>query len=139
MINREFKFRFWNRIAHRFQPASRYAIDGDGDLVAYDYEMGAYNDAVSFSKTCIAAQQWTGCIDKNEKQIYEGDIVRAYSEHYSNENYIAVVIFDESFFIAKLNDNDTRGVWSGEDIEVIGNIFENTELLNQLGVIKTTK
>ena len=138
-MNREFKFRFWNRIAQRFQPASKYAIDGKGDLVAYDYEMGAYNDAVSFSKTCIVAQQYTGLKDKNDKEIYEGDIVKATSDQYKNENFVGKVIFDEGCFLTWINKNDIRGIWSGEDIEVVGNIYETPELLNQLGVIETTK
>ena len=138
-MNREFKFRFWNRIAQRFQPASKYAIDGKGDLVAYDYEMGAYNDAVPFSKTCIVAQQYTGLKDKNDKEIYEGDIVKATSDQYKNENFVGKVIFDEGCFLTWINKNDIRGIWSGEDIEVVGNMYETPELLNQLGVIETTK
>ena len=138
-MNKEFKFRFWNRIAQRFQPASKYAIDGKGDLVAYDYEMGAYNDAVPFSKTCIVAQQYTGLKDKNDKEIYEGDIVKATSDQYKNENFVGKVIFDEGCFLTWINKNDIRGIWSGEDIEVVGNMYETPELLNQLGVIETTK
>lgn len=138
-MNREFKFRFWNRIAQRFQPASKYAIDGKGDLVAYDYEMRAYNDAVPFSKTCIVAQQYTGLKDKNDKEIYEGDIVKATSDQYKNENFVGKVIFDEGCFLTWINKNDIRGIWSGEDIEVVGNMYETPELLNQLGVIETTK
>jgi hypothetical protein len=62
-MDRVIKFRFWNKIARRFQPPSKYAVDGDGDLVAYDYELGEYHGPTPFDKTIIVAQQWIGLQD----------------------------------------------------------------------------
>lgn len=76
-------------------------------------------------------QQFTGEFDKNKKEIYEGDIVRVTSEEWENENFLAEVIFSDASFLSKIDDNDIRGLWSGDDIEIIGNIFENSELLKQ--------
>ena len=128
-MSREIKFKFWNKIARRFQPASKYAVDGEGKLVSYDYEMMAYDDPVEFSNTCIVAQQYTGLKDKNGIEIYEGDIVKATSDQYENENFVGKVIFDEGCFLTWINKNDIRGIWGEDDIEIIGNIFENSELL----------
>ena len=128
-MSREIKFKFWNKIARRFQPASKYAVDGEGKLVSYDYEMMAYDDPVEFSNTCIVAQQYTGLKDKNGIEIYEGDIVKATSDQYENENFVGKVIFDEGCFLTWINKNDIRGIWGEDDIEVIGNIFETPELL----------
>ena len=128
-MSREIKFKFWNKIARRFQPASKYAVDGEGKLVSYDYEMMAYDDPVEFSNTCIVAQQYTGLKDKNGIEIYEGDFVKATSDQYENENFVGKVIFDEGCFLTWINKNDIRGIWGEDDIEVIGNIFENSELL----------
>lgn len=130
----EFKFRFWNKIAQRFQPASKYAIDGKGDLVAYDYEMGAYNDAVPFSKTCIVAQQYTGLKDKNGKEIYEGDFVRREGPNYY---YTVEYNVEEASYILRDLDGDYIYLCDFE-VVVVGNMYETPELLNQLGVIETT-
>jgi uncharacterized phage protein (TIGR01671 family) len=127
---REIKFRFWNKIARRFQPASKYAIDGEGKLVAYDYEIHAYNDPVDFSKTIIVAQQYTGLKDKNGVEIYEGDILK----YKGFDGW-----FDEVGFyyngavkhtIIESGDSHAAGyAYIPIDREVVGNIFENPELI----------
>ena len=111
-----------------------------------DHEKLCYFDLVNFdysdrylSQHHYPVQQYTGLKDKNDKEIYEGDIVKATSDQYKNENFVGKVIFDEGCFLTWINKNDIRGIWSGEDIEVVGNIYETPELLNQLGVIETTK
>jgi uncharacterized phage protein (TIGR01671 family) len=73
-------------------------------------------------------EEFTGCLDAKNNEIYEGDIVRIMYENSSN---IGFVIFDEGSFLIKVSNSDIRGIWSGEDIEVIGNIHENLGLLNK--------
>jgi hypothetical protein len=121
---RVIKFRFWNKIARRFQPSSKYAIDGEGKLVAYDYEMHAYDDPVDFSRTIIVAQQYTGFSD-----IYEGDILKyetglgpIYWRVYWNSE-------DGQWRINKEHGGNV-GSWFARHT-VAGNIFENIELLGK--------
>lgn len=66
--------------------------------------------------------EYTGLKDKNGKEIYEGDILK------DEENMLWEVIFDEGMF--KLENIHIPGRrFITEDIEIIGNIYENSELL----------
>lgn len=123
-MNRELKFRVY--------------IPDHEKLCYFDLTNFDYSDRY-LSQHQHPVQQYTGLKDKNDKEIYEGDIVKATSDQYKNENFVGKVIFDEGCFLTWINKNDIRGIWSGEDIEVVGNMYETPELLNQLGVIETTK
>lgn len=78
----------------------------------------------------IELMQYTGLYDKNEKEIYEGDIVKLRANHgigvvkYYDEWGAFVIEYIKPRPLAVLGMNYYK-----EDIEVLGNIYENPELL----------
>ena len=147
---RELKFRVWNKATKSWLSDdagthcwSEYCLNiftgevveivtSDNKFFSRANEPNFYFDKNTHVKESpYVVQQYTGLKDRHEKEIYEGDIVKVYSEEFENENFTGKVIFDEGSFLTWINKNDIRGVWSGDDIEVIGNVFENPELLKQ--------
>ena len=121
---RQLKFRAWSKEFEKFLTKEEWFFDFDGDLYFWDI---VENDMIRVPENEYIIQQYTGLKDKNGVEIYEGDIVKATSDLYENENFVGKVIFDEGCFLTWVNKNDIRGIRGEGDIEVVGNIFENSE------------
>jgi uncharacterized phage protein (TIGR01671 family) len=80
--------------------------------------------------------QFTGLLDKNGKEIYEGDIVKLgtiETEEEDRTTFTERILFDKGQFRTTHYGFPVHS-WACNDkcfIEVIGNIYENPELLAQ--------
>lgn len=79
--------------------------------------------------------QFTGLHDKNGKEIYEGDIVKM--KNWSPENY-QIKFIDGAFCLAFIDKVTSliKGYaadinYVEKDAEIIGNVYENPELISQ--------
>lgn len=70
--------------------------------------------------------QYTGLTDKNGMKIFEGDICK-HRSNYSGEFIISVVTYTDGCFLAVADNNS--GFNLSDNLEVIGNIHDNLELL----------
>ena len=121
---REYKFRAYDLQRRRM----RYDITGfeffnNGEM------SGIFIDGDFYDKKEITLMQYTGLHDKNGKEIYEGDIVKSFfvdTDEAGNEiykYYIMEVKYDEILCSYKID--------KFMNLEVIGNVYENKELLNE--------
>ena len=79
--------------------------------------------------------QYAGVKDKNGKEIYEGDIVLIKLDETSTWHK-TVVGFKKGAFIADLIDKEDyvyifHHGFTGDDFEIIGNVYENKNLLEE--------
>ena len=134
--NREIKFRAWDGINKKW--LHRYTKLGGCSIFGETILLGGWLNGVSLENLNeISITQYTGLKDKNGKEIYEGDIVQTIVDtgmcNGSIHNEIFVVEYKKmshyqinpGFYLGEsLND-------PSKEAEVIGNIFENPELINE--------
>lgn len=103
----------------------------NGDVAIFENKITKYGyEATQISKrTKVDVRtigQFTGLYDKNGKNIYEGDIVQ-WEECVAD--YTFVTQTSEVFYDERSASFMPFGEWHYCDFEVIGNIFDNPELL----------
>ena len=111
---KELRFRAWDgkKMIDDVIPVSETAIV---ELFEYEHQITDVE----------AVEQYTGLKDKNGKEIYVGDIllddIGQPCEHWT-------VKFDDGKFIGEIQ-GVAEDLFELTDLEIIGNIHENTELL----------
>jgi hypothetical protein len=128
-MNRQIKFRFWGKFGELNEEKDECENEMlYGDRFCFS-DHAPINDL--FADKSFVAMQFTGLVDKNGKEVYEADIVIHDSEKIVVSYAIQSVDAFEgagfnlwSFYGEKLG-----GFRLQSEIEIIGNVFENPELL----------
>lgn len=130
---REVKFRIWDGIKLIYQDDINYIDFRSGFASVFD----EYNYVDNCSKGIDIdnIMQYTGLKDIEGKEIYEGDIVEKEFVDFSNrDKFIGIIKFIDGCWCVE-NENKRRAyfLFNETDINsVIGNIYENPELLNKI-------
>lgn len=134
-MNREIKFRGWDSVNEVVLPVE--SINFREGYVSLDEGDNSLTDTLEM----IKLMRYTGLKDKNENEIYEGDIIRVvrpdckingtvkYGIRRRNDTFVEKN--ELGFYIEWPEDCWWRRdltFWSGKG-EVIGNVYENPELL----------
>lgn len=152
-MNREIKFRAWDiknkkmffRVEHTYDcyihgPGSKQVFDSNGEPIE---ELFNSNDEPIIGEDCFGGilnrserfivMQFTG-LHKNGKEIYEGDIVKRY-EKGTDEYFVGEIYWNQKgcgWSLKRLSyPHNSMPISDLCILEIIGNRFENSELLNE--------
>jgi uncharacterized phage protein (TIGR01671 family) len=134
-MERVIKFRAYNPKEKKMSgDFTLYEIASAGSKTIFPFGFIANKDTV--------LMQYTGLKDKNNKEIYEGDIVNININALENPDIVAEVVWcnaDENRPVPKTTSGfyyrmtgDVGSMGGDEElVEVIGNIYENPNLLSE--------
>ena len=100
---------------------------GEEDEQECDIYQIINEDGVGFFIDKETIGQFTGLHDENGKEIYEGDIVKA--DWFNRDEVIGEICFSMGCFILANSSVSDNQLFIFKSFEVIGNIYENPELL----------
>jgi uncharacterized phage protein (TIGR01671 family) len=143
MSSREIIFRGKSEVTNEWVYGSLVKVGNESHIVGFDevdldgHHLSDCSDRPVFTKQGTICQ-FTGLQDKNEKEIYEDDIVQITT---TLDKYLFKVTWNEELGAwCLMMKGDIKegtkplGEWLGEywdKIEVIGNIYDNPELMEE--------
>lgn len=140
MNNNIYKFRAWDKgYKKMYSPEEIEFIFNHSD--EFEGEIKLFNNGRFYHfcghyyrlESCIELMQYIGCKDINEKEVYEGDIVENVDSTQWKSKY-QVIYIDAGWSVKEIVKDSSEVPYQTRlenfgKFNVIGNIFENKELL----------
>ena len=122
---RDIKFRVWDNERNAMLNSKSVDIDFFEGKIEITSDTIRYDEVYTDEIKDFELMQYVGCKDKNNKEIYEGDIVKT-------KEHIGQIIYSKGMFFIDVKGDFYLPIYNvSEFMEVIGNIYENSELLER--------
>ena len=121
---RDIKFRVWDNERNAMLNSKSVDIDFFEGEIEITSDTIRYDEVYTDEIKDFELMQYVGCKDKNNKEIYEGDIVKT-------KEHIGQIIYSKGMFFIDVKGDFYLPIYNvSEFMEVIGNIYENPDLLD---------
>ena len=121
---KDIKFRVWDNERNAMFNSKSVDIDFFEGKIEITSDTIRYDEVYTDEIKDFELMQYVGCKDKNNKEIYEGDIVKT-------KEHIGQIIYSKGMFFIDVKGDFYLPIYNvSEFMEVIGNIYENPELLD---------
>ena len=132
-MTREIKFRAWDEVEKDISIS--FTLDVRG-LVEFGKTRGLVFEDIRYRPGRYILMQYTGLRDRNGKEICEGYILRCYTKNLQEVAVSAHKVELPTFYREIWSCKIVDGMWLPADegetcdgVEIIGNVWENPELL----------
>jgi hypothetical protein len=130
-MNRDIRFRAWDIDMREMLEVSQITFAANCDKFKQPYLLDQHNDVHYLDE--VELMQFTGLYDKNNKEIYEGDLYKGVGDLF----IVRLGICPDTRIFSAYLENVKPDPFTYElksralNGEVIGNVFENPELLQE--------
>lgn len=122
------RYRAWDKHEQKMFTNDELII-WNGNVYANDSKKLTCNNLKGWSIDDDYLMQSTGLRDKNDKEIFEDDIVKMAKDVYSEPTYYEVVRHYGGAYRLESKQHGCELWLRHADCEVVGNVYENPELL----------
>ena len=129
---REIKFRVWDKKFKMMLSPELIDIDFNEGKIEVTTDTLRYDEVYTDEIKDFVLMQYTNLKDKNGKEIYEGDILKKFDDVPINL-YVKYDTDMGEYLLVKEEEweDSLYGCMCFNEVEVIGNIYENEDLLKQ--------
>lgn len=136
-MNREIKYRAWLKAEKIMVTVEEINFYDETFAYIFDNYAEVEQEWIEEDIQNVELLQYTGLKDKTGKDIYEGDIIRYFSEVMSKKEWIcSVEVIGATFAVrtgkkSYMDGSFLNRLSKDEKLEIIGNIYENPNLLEE--------
>jgi hypothetical protein len=127
MFFKDFKFRVFDKETGKIYPVSVVSFFAGFISIGEPYDFDNWHVR---SEGDVVIMRFAGMVDKYGRDIFEGDIVKA-----EGVGIPLLVMFEKGCFVLKPKEDVVVSfllcAWKPDQLEVIGNKWENSELLEK--------
>ena len=121
------RYRAWHKTWEEMGEVKRIRFNDEGNITTV-FVVGKTLGSNAYLKDVILMQS-TGLFDKNDKEIFESDIVKMTKDVYSEPTYYEIVRHRGGAYRLESKQHGCELWLRHTDCEVVGNIYENPDLL----------